>query len=98
MRTSRKRRGGYPPHSGRIKPPQKLLRPLPDSARVGFSHRHSYRAKSLEGPLRRVFFFQVIVIPSVVTAGEAQNRICLTRVCPNIFNTASTMQLAGYCE
>ena len=38
------RRGGTPPLSGRTKPPQKLLRPLSDSARLGFSGHRSYRA------------------------------------------------------
>ena len=87
MRTSRKRRGGHPPHSGHMKPPQKLLRPLPDSARLGFSHRHSYRAKSLEGPPRRVFFFRSSEFlqllpqerPRIVPAQTESARIFFTR-------------------
>jgi hypothetical protein len=50
---------------------KKRLRPLPDSARVGFSVTARTELQSLEGPLRRVFLFQVIGIPSVVTEGGA---------------------------
>jgi hypothetical protein len=58
MRTSHRRRGGHPPHSGRIKPPQKLLRPLPDSARVGFSGRCSCSSVFLKARFGGFSFFR----------------------------------------
>jgi hypothetical protein len=71
---SRWGRRGIPPHSGHIKPPQKVLAFFYDSARVGFSGRRSYRASVYERPASAGFSFLGHREFLQVSAEDAQNR------------------------
>jgi hypothetical protein len=111
MRTSRRRRGGHPPHSGRMKPPQKLLRPLPDSARVGFSHPRSHRALVSGRPASAGFLFSSSWVsfrwlrrdgpesewpsPSL-PENPFDGKHCATPKC--FFQTYTTMTKEGRCD
>jgi len=92
-RTSRKRRGGHPPHPGHTKPPQKAI-----ASAAGFC-----KSGILRSPLLQSFSLWKARFGGFSFLGHrdsfscyrrtGQNRNGPDRVCPNICDAASAMQL-----
>ena len=87
--------GGNPPHSGHKKPPQKAIASAAGFCKSGILRSPLLQSFSFWKARFGGFSFLGHRIPSVVTEEGAQNRNGPDRVCPNIFHTASVMQLSS---